>query len=232
MGSLFIQTAIDANRVQSAGQPPWETIEVDAFFSFSPLLLTPYAETVRFSDYLRRGGESVRYYHLTAYARGLTLSLSPSSQGRIISGIYESRELAVSRQPLSIYEAIQGVDTSVKPLPLMRATHILLGLEGGGRLIYRLNCLESFADHFALSGSLRIPEFLLHGHPAAGSFSQLINQHLLASDPLFTPHSCRTIDASVCLDVDPTCLKESRAILQVAGEKQILLPLVTTPEIL
>lgn len=232
MGAFQIHTHIDSSRVDSDGQPPWETIELDSYVSLDSILHSSYAETVRFSDFKRRGGESVRYYHLVSFARGLTLSMPASGSGRIISGIYQNRQLVAASEAISLFDLLPSLAFDQARSRLAKAQFLWLNVEGGGQIIYRINCLECFPTSFSMSGSLRLPTPLLKGHEDSVRFGDFANLHLQSSSPLFTPFRASTVDAPVCLQIELLGLMEARLLLQIGGGEQIRLPLDGSPRII
>ena len=228
MGPLFLQTSIADERVAHHGQPPWETIALDSVVRLPGVVRHSYAETVRFGDYLRRGGESVRYYHLLAYSRGHALSIPASGSSRLLSGLYEGRQITLARVQQPIQTVIAAEANPAKPLAL--AAHSMIRVQCGMDidLIARFNCLEAFPNHYTLSASLRIPDLILESAQDASAFDEILAQHSVASGPLFRSIACATIDATLVVDVARGSDSASRANLQFTVDREMSLP---TPEI-
>lgn len=231
MGSLFIQTEVDSQRVLAEGQPSWETIELDASVDYEPLVITPYLETARFSDFCRNGGESLRYYHLTDYGRGLCLSLPPSGEGRIISGTYSKREICIARAPVELEKIYSSEADPSRPINAAARSHLYLLLRPKGVMIARFNCLESFDKYWFLSASLRIPECLLHGHPSSSAFAATFARHQVMDQPCAESLAIKTIDATLAVKTEKVTPLNSAVQLQI-GSQVIDLPLLSTPMML
>ena len=222
MGPLFLQTAIADQRVAENGQPPWETIALDAVVRLPGISRHVYAETVRYGDFLRSGGESVRYYHLLAYPRGHALSIPASGQSRLISGLYEGRQVILARAPRPL-EAILAEELD-RAKPVLMASHALVKLvTEHEEIIVRFNCLEAFPHHYTISASLRIPELFLLQSPYAQPFDQLLEQHSSMVGPAFQAIPCPTTDATLVIDFPRDNQSVSQAKIQFTNEHEIQL---------
>lgn len=198
MSHLSIFTAISPQRI-SQGQPACEYIKLESLFSGIQGISHTLAETVRFNDYRRNGGRSIRYYHLLDYnQRGIALALDSEGEGRVISGLYENRVIVLDmpeKRTLDIttesgYRAISSqLEGS--------AVSTVLCQDGGRKLIYTVNCIEFFARHIVISGSARIPTILFERPSCDSLFMSLLDQHSVASDPMFTPIHTSTVDVSL-----------------------------------
>ena len=100
---MHLKVAVESDRVQ-IGQPNMEIIAVDAFMNIDGFLSQPFIETSRFSDWDIGGNNSSRYYHLITKNKGCCLCLDSDGLGRLVTGIYASRELVLSNRRTSLIE--------------------------------------------------------------------------------------------------------------------------------
>lgn len=202
MGSLFIKTSITEDRIK-VGQPFWETIEVENFVYLPSLCIEPFAETVRFSDYMRSGGETQRYYHLLNQRRGLTLAVAPSGTARILSGFYQKRQLSLRGNPQQLLDKLASVKDISKSLDLPSYSYICIDIDDGGKIISRLNCFENYYNSITFAASLRVPECLLSANLEEGLILQKqIAFHLQSHAPLSTAAIMPTCDLALILDLN------------------------------
>lgn len=196
-------TEISKERI-AEHQPPLETINLESFLYYPPLIKTPFAETVRFSDFLRKGGQPVRYYHLVEYPKGIALALSPSGYGRIMSGTYVNRQIVCSQRSIGLAD-ISSYELSQRYKLLQRFSCVWLDLEDNFRIISNVNCVEYYKDeHVDIHASLRLPAVLFHGDPRYQEFMQNVAAHLSRSDAFFSSYSSETIDAFLIIRLNFT----------------------------
>lgn len=217
---MYIHTFIsETRRRQALDQPPVEIIGLDSVVNV-PVLFQPYAETVRFSDYKRSGGEEVRYYHLLSYDAGMTLSISPSGSSRLVSGLYENRTITETRAASScdILKNKFNDPNILQRFMRYQFVDIVLTL-GRGRIRSRINCIELFNARLQISSSLRIPYACISQSLARHKFdlSSVIHDHLQTTDaPRFTPMNIPIVDAAVVIQLH-TNSEHSQARIELPG---------------
>lgn len=199
MSFLSIRTDISADRIQTAGQPQSEYIKAETWIENISGIPYKLLETVRFNDYLRQGGSSIRYYHLLDFNhRGLALAVSPEGPSRLISGLYENRQVVFSPPIKPIILLPNGLSDKLKNKLLDHPiTNVSICSLNNSRLTYTVNCIEFFSDRHVVSGSLRLPWILIKGHPYAGELNALINKHCNANKSEFTPLHIETADVTL-----------------------------------
>ena len=227
MGFFYISTAIAQDRVDNNNQPPLETIELESFLRLRDLINYPFAETVRFSDYLRQGGEPVRYYHLTTLERGLAISIPPSGQARVLSGLYINRTFNLVGTTRLVGDAYAGCDDDFYASHLVRSSLVKIDLPGSDCVIARINCVESFPDCIVINASLRVPEVLLKGGNSDAYFEQILCHHASMCAPSFEPLQCSTIDCALIANVPRRPGSRPTATLQFSLTHSHNLPLLS-----
>lgn len=223
MGPLFLQTDISEDRIRNHGQPDWETIGLDAFVRMPQLLRHAYAETVRFGDFKRSGDASVRYYHFPSFNRGQVLGIPAVGHSRFMSGLYENRQVLLSKSVVPVQDVINREEDRTRPLMLASHSMVQLAFGGESLIIARVNCLEVFPDCYLLSASLRIPESLFFDSVQSLEFDKLLAEHDSFSKPVVQHILCQTIDASLVVSVGRGVQARIAARLQFTSDRSIQL---------
>jgi len=222
MTYLAIKTGISEERIKYAGQPNSEFIMAQCLYQNVPGIHHNFVETSRFGDFLRQGGESIRYYHLLGEnLRGTTLALAPSGKSRVVSGLYVGRSILFERPTRPFYAYHEG--TLLKNPNLNDCQHpvmfVDISLSDNGSIVAMANCTEYFSDHITVSCSTRLPDVLLANYHSLAKFDLLLQEHRTALKPKFTPVELNSVDATIIVDIDSESTNPPRLTIQLTSDR-------------
>lgn len=199
MSFFTIQVHINNDRV-AEGQPATELIELDNVVNLPQLLWTSYAETKRFSDYRRKGGASIRYYHLMEYSEGTCVGVSENlDRARLLRRFYLSRAIF-----LPDFKQLCIADTPRDEMmsSLSAASAIRVQLLDSGYIIASPNCIEFYEDRISILSSLRLPEALFHHSNSKQSLEDKISEAESSRYSYYISElQCPTIDARLTVEI-------------------------------